>query len=45
MKEKNIPKIVDLIDQVLTCGEDEKVINDVKKKVNAMMKTFKIFAY
>jgi glycine hydroxymethyltransferase len=45
MKEKHIPKIVDLIDQVLTCGEDEKVISEVKKKVNAMMKTFKIFAY
>jgi glycine hydroxymethyltransferase len=45
MKEKHIPKIVALIDEVLTCGEDEKTILAVKKKVNVMMKTFKIFAY
>jgi glycine hydroxymethyltransferase len=45
MKEKHIPKIVDLIDQVLTSQENEKVIADVKKKVNVMMKGFKIFAY
>jgi glycine hydroxymethyltransferase len=45
MKERHIPKIVDLIDEVLTCQEDEKIIATVKKKVNVMMKTFKIFAY
>jgi glycine hydroxymethyltransferase len=45
MKEKHIPKIVDLIDEVLLCQEDEKVIAAVKKKVNVMMKGFKIFAY
>ncbi len=45
MKERHIPKIVDLIDEVLTCNEDEKVIAAVRKKVNVMMKGFKIFAY
>ncbi len=45
MKERHISKIIDLIDQVLCCNEDEKVIAAVKKKVNAMMKAFKIFAY
>jgi glycine hydroxymethyltransferase len=45
MKEKHISKIVDLIDEVLMSGEDEKVIAAVKKKVNVMMKGFKIFAY
>jgi len=45
MKERHIPKIVDLIDEVLTCGEDQKVIDAVKKKVNVLMKGFKIFAY
>ncbi|HVA99274.1 MAG TPA: serine hydroxymethyltransferase [Bacteroidia bacterium] len=45
MKEKDIPKIVDLIDEVLMNCENEKVILSVKKKVNAMMKKFDLFAY
>jgi glycine hydroxymethyltransferase len=45
MKERHIAKIVDLIDEVLSCNEDEKTIASVKKKVNTMMKGFKIFAY
>jgi glycine hydroxymethyltransferase len=44
IKEKHIPKIVDFIDQVLMNHENEKVITDVRKKVNAMMKEFPLFA-
>jgi glycine hydroxymethyltransferase len=44
IKEKHIPGIVNMIDQVLTCKEDEKVIAAVKKKVNTLMKAFPIFA-
>ncbi|MEO6884268.1 MAG: serine hydroxymethyltransferase [Bacteroidia bacterium] len=45
MKEKDIPKIVDLIDEVLMNCENEKIILSVKKKVNAMVKNFDLFAY
>lgn len=45
IKEKQIPKIVELIDRVLMAPEDEKVIAAVKKEVNAMMKKYKLFAY
>src|SRR4051812_6370041 len=44
LKEKHIPKIVNLIDKVLTNHENEKVIADVKKEVNKMMKTLPLFA-
>jgi len=44
LKEKHIPKIVDLIDKVLTNHDNEKVIADVRKKVNTMMKDFPLFA-
>ncbi|MGB3948966.1 MAG: serine hydroxymethyltransferase [Bacteroidia bacterium] len=44
IKEKHIPKIVDLIDKVLTNHDNEKVIADVRKKVNALMKDFPLFA-
>lgn len=44
LKEKQIPKIVNLIDKVLTNPENEKVIAEVKKEVNKMMKTLPLFA-
>ncbi len=45
LKEKDIAPIVDFIDKVLSNIEDEKVISDVKKEVNEMMKKFPLFAY
>jgi len=45
LKEKQIPKIVDLIDQVIMHHEDEKKLAAVKKEVNVMMKKYKLFAY
>ncbi|HTL81573.1 MAG TPA: serine hydroxymethyltransferase [Bacteroidia bacterium] len=45
MKEKQIPKIVELIDEVVMHHEDEKKIANVKKEVNKMMKKYKLFAY
>lgn len=44
LKEKQIPKIVDLIDKVLMNNENEKVIAEVRKEVNKMMKTLPLFA-
>jgi glycine hydroxymethyltransferase len=44
LKEKHIPTIVDLIDKVLMNHDNEKVITDVRKQVNKMMKEFPIFA-
>jgi glycine hydroxymethyltransferase len=44
LKEKHIPKIVDLIDKVLMNPENEKIILEVRKEVNKMMKTFPLFA-
>lgn len=44
LKEKHIPKIVDLIDMVLMNVEDEKVLNKVKTEVNKMMNKFPLFA-
>ena len=43
MKEKHIPKIVDFIDEVLMNAENEKVIADVKKKVNKFMQDFPLY--
>lgn len=43
LKERQIPKIVELMDTVLTNHEDEKKIAAVKKQVNAMMKKYKLF--
>ena len=45
VREKDIPKIVDMIDEVLMNIENEKTISDVKKRVNKMMKRFKLFAW
>lgn len=43
LKEKDIPKIIDLIDEVLMNHENEKVIKQVKTKVNNMMKKYPMF--
>src|SRR3954465_3580306 len=44
LKEKDVVKVVDLIDEGLTKPEDEKHLKNVKKKVNAMMKRFPLFS-
>jgi glycine hydroxymethyltransferase len=44
IKEKHIPKIVNLIDKVLMNHDNEKVILEVRKEVNKMMKDFPLFA-
>ncbi len=44
LKEKHIPKIVNLIDKVLMNHDNEKVIAEVRKEVNKMMKDFPLFA-
>lgn len=44
IKEKHIPKIVNLIDKVLTNHDNEKVITEVRKEVNKLMKEFPLFA-
>ncbi len=44
LKEKHIPKIVNLIDKVLMNHDNEKVILEVRKEVNKMMKDFPLFA-
>src|SRR5574343_196762 len=43
MKEKDMDKIVDFIDQVLMNSENPKVIAKVKKEVNAWMKKFPLY--
>jgi len=43
MKEKDMDKIVDFIDQVLMNPENPKVIAKVKKEVNAWMKKFPLY--
>lgn len=45
MKEKDMAKIVSLIDEVLMNIENEKVIAGVKKQVNTLMKKYKLFAW
>jgi len=44
MKEADVVKIVDLIDEVLMNNENETIISGVKKKVNAMMKDFPLYS-
>lgn len=44
IKEKQIPKIVNLIDKVLMNHSNEKVISEVKKEVNKLMKDYPLFA-
>ena len=45
MKEEDMVKIVELIDQVIMNISDEKVIEVVKQKVNTMMDKFPKFAW
>jgi glycine hydroxymethyltransferase len=45
VKEDLIPEIVDLIDNVIIHIEDESVINNVRGKVNDLMKNYPLFAY
>lgn len=45
VKEKEIELIVDLIDEVLSNIENEKVIDGVCHKVNDLMKQYPLFAY
>lgn len=44
LKEKHIPKIVNLIDKVLMNHENEKIIEATRKEVNKLMKEFPLFA-
>jgi glycine hydroxymethyltransferase len=43
MKPADMPKIVELIDQVLMNNENETVIKEVKGKVHSMMKEFPLY--
>jgi glycine hydroxymethyltransferase len=45
LKEKHMPLIVDLIDDVISDIENEELILKTGKKVNEMMKEFPLFAY
>jgi len=45
LKEKHMPKIVTLIDEVISDIENEAKIAKVGKKVNEMMAEFPLFAY
>ncbi len=45
LKEKHMPAIVDLIDEVISDIENEARIAKVAKKVNEMMEEFPLFAY
>lgn len=44
VREKDVEKIVDLIDEVLMNNEDETRIKAVKKKVNKMMDKFPLYS-
>ena len=43
LKEKQMEKIVELIDRVIVKNEDEKTIKDVRKKVNKLMEDFPLY--
>ncbi len=43
LKEKHMPLIVDLIDEVLQKIDDEQTIISVRKKVNEMMESYPLF--
>lgn len=45
IKEDTIPQIVDLIDDVLTNIDNDVVIENVRKKVNNLMRQFPLFDY
>lgn len=44
LKESDVVKVVDLIDEVLMNHDNETVIADVRKRVNAMMQGFPLYA-
>ncbi|MBI3221053.1 MAG: serine hydroxymethyltransferase [Bacteroidetes bacterium] len=44
LKEKDVVKVVDLIDEALKKPEDTKHLKAVKRKVNGLMKKFPLFA-
>ncbi|MDQ3190498.1 MAG: serine hydroxymethyltransferase [Bacteroidota bacterium] len=44
LTENDIPEIVELIDQVIVNNDSEKVISDVRTRVNQMMKDYPLFA-
>jgi glycine hydroxymethyltransferase len=43
MKERDMPKIVDLIDRVLTNHDNDTKLNEVKKEVNKLMEDFPLY--
>lgn len=45
LKEKHMPLIVELMDEVISDIENEDKIAQTRKKVNEMMKEFPLFAY
>lgn len=45
LKEHHMAHIVDLIDEVISNIENEKVISDVRSKVNKLMNEFPLFAW
>ncbi|MEI8005826.1 MAG: serine hydroxymethyltransferase [Bacteroidota bacterium] len=45
LKEKHMPVIVDMIDEVISDIENQDLILKVKKKVNEMMADYPLFAY
>ena len=45
LKEQHMAPIVDLIDEVISDIENEKVIESVKERVNKMMGEFPMFAW
>ncbi|MCG8699813.1 MAG: serine hydroxymethyltransferase [Bacteroidales bacterium] len=45
IKEDMVPKIVDLIDEVITNIDNETVIKKVRSEVNDMMSNYELFAY
>ena len=45
VKEDMMPVIVEMIDTVIASYDNENVINDVRKKVNTLMKDYPLFAW
>lgn len=45
LKEADVVKIVDFIDEVISNIDNEEVIAQVRKKVNDLMKQFPLFAW
>ena len=45
VKEDMMPVIVEMIDTVIASFDNENVINDVRKKVNSLMKDYPLFAW